>query len=179
MVQFFGTVLRYHSHKTYQKSKVIWDIFGFLTHPTADECIWDLCSSVWWQSIWKFRGPVKHCMTLVCGCAFRTGALSTVRGSSVPYLLDVLVVSSGDQQVENCSFVGHKQAWKADVRKRQEAGREVMTCDDRWASQNLNCASQNLNDCETDRRLSEDYRGHRAHPGKCFSPSSYPWSKFW
>ena len=34
MVQFFGTVLRYHRHKTYQKNKVIWDTFGFLTHPT-------------------------------------------------------------------------------------------------------------------------------------------------
>ena len=38
MVQFFGTFLRYHSHKTYQKSKVIWDTFGFLIHPTPPCC---------------------------------------------------------------------------------------------------------------------------------------------
>ena len=32
IVQFFGTVLWYHRPKTYQKSKVVWDTFAFLTH---------------------------------------------------------------------------------------------------------------------------------------------------
>ena len=35
IVQFFGTNLRYHRPKTYQKSKGVWDTFAFLTQPTG------------------------------------------------------------------------------------------------------------------------------------------------
>ena len=34
IVQFFGTVLRYHRRKTYQKRKVVWNTFVFLVHPS-------------------------------------------------------------------------------------------------------------------------------------------------
>ena len=66
IVQFFGTGLRYHRPKTYQKWSVVWDTFVFLIHPSTVGWIkghgWPILQLIYEPN----QNMAKNCSTDIC-----------------------------------------------------------------------------------------------------------------